>query len=416
MKKLLKVTAMTGSLTLLKMLIGFIIAKIVAIYTGPSGMALLGQIQSLVNAFNGVINAPVSNSVIRYTAEHHEDGYEACSPWWRAALFWMLALYIILLPIGLFLDHYLSQWLFGGAEYQWVIYLAVFVLPFTATGTLVNSVINGLQNYKLYVFFGIVSVSVSGAVMTALIIRWNIDGALIAAALQSALIGISLIVMSIKQPWFKFSLWFGNIDKKALADTWGYIVMAIITAIAMPVALMLIRNLLVANEGWAAAGMWQSVWKISEVYLGVCTMALSAYYLPRLSKISDYYSIKHEIWNTAKIIIPIVIIMAITIYLLRDVVITVLFTEQFRNARDLFGIQLMGDVVKIASWLYAFPMIARNATKWFVASEVFFSATLVVMSYYFILHFGIQGANIAYLLNYTLYFIFVVTNLKRISS
>ncbi|MBK4367023.1 O-antigen flippase, partial [Enterobacter hormaechei] len=175
----------------------------------------------------------------------------------------------------------LSQWLFGGAEYQWVIYLAVFVLPFTAIGTLVNSVINGLQNYKLYVFLGIVSVSVSGAVMTALIIRWNIDGALIAAALQSALIGISLIVMSIKQPWFRFSLWFGNIDKKALADTWGYIVMAIITAIAMPVALMLIRNLLVANEGWAAAGMWQSVWKISEVYLGVCTMALSAYYLPR---------------------------------------------------------------------------------------------------------------------------------------
>lgn len=407
---------MTGSLTLLKMLIGFIIAKIVAIYTGPSGMALLGQIQSLVNAFNGVINAPVSNSVIRYTAEHHEDGYEACSPWWRAALFWMLALYILLLPIGLFLNHYLSLWLFGGTEYQWVIYLAVFVLPFTAIGTLVNSVINGQQNYKLYVFLGIVSVSVSGAVMVVLIIRWDINGALIAAALQSALIGISLIVMSIKQPWCRFSLWFGNIDKKALADTWGYILMAIITAIAMPVALMLIRNLLVANEGWAAAGMWQSVWKISEVYLGVCTMALSAYYLPRLSQISDYYSIKNEIWNTAKIIIPIVIIMAIAIYFLRDVVITVLFTEQFRNARDLFGIQLMGDVVKIASWLYAFPMIARNATKWFVASELFFSATLVVLSYYFILHFGIQGANIAYLLNYTLYFIFVVTNLKRISS
>ena len=407
---------MTGSLTLLKMLIGFIVAKIVAIYAGPSGMALLGQIQSLVNAFNGVINAPVSNSVIRYTAEHHEDGYEACSPWWRAALFWMLVLYIILLPIGLFLNHYLSLWLFDGTEYQWVIYLAVFVLPFTAIGTLANSVINGLQNYKLYVFLGIVSVSVSGAVMIVLIIRWNIDGALIAAALQSALIGISLIAMSIKQPWCRLSLWFGDIDKKALADTWGYIVMAIITAIAMPVALMLIRKLLVANEGWAAAGTWQSVWKISEVYLGVCTIALSAYYLPRLSKINDYCSIKHEIWNTAKVIIPVVIIMAITIYLLRDVVITVLFTEQFRNARDLFGVQLIGDVVKIASWLYAFPMIARNATKWFVGSEVFFSATLVVLSYYFILHFGIQGANIAYLLNYTLYFIFVMTNLKRISS
>lgn len=407
---------MTGSLTLIKMLIGFVIAKVVAIYTGPSGMALLGQIQSLVNALNGVINAPVSNSVIRYTAEHHEDGYEACSPWWRAALLWMLILYIVLLPLGVILNHYFSVYLLGSNEYQWVIYLALFVLPFTAIGTLVNSVINGLQNYKLYVCLGIISVSLSGAIMIALIIRLNIKGALLAAALQSALIGTSLIIMSCKQPWFKLKLWFGDIDKKALADTWGYIVMAIITAISMPVALILIRNLLVSHVGWVAAGTWQSVWKISEVYLGVCTMALSAYYLPRLSKISDYSAIKQEIWNTAKIIIPIVVIMAVIIYFLRDIVITILFTEQFRSARELFAIQLLGDVVKITSWLYAFPMIARNSMKWFVASEVFFSATLVALSYYFIEHLGTQGANIAYLLNYTLYFIFVVTNLKRISS
>ena len=48
MKRLLKVTAMTGLLTLLRMAMGFVIAKVVAVYTGPAGMAMLGQVQSKI--------------------------------------------------------------------------------------------------------------------------------------------------------------------------------------------------------------------------------------------------------------------------------------------------------------------------------------------------------------------------------
>lgn len=69
MSKLLKVIASTGILTLAKMAMGFAIAKVVAIYTGPAGMALLGQIQGFITSLTGIINAPVSNGIIRYTSE-----------------------------------------------------------------------------------------------------------------------------------------------------------------------------------------------------------------------------------------------------------------------------------------------------------------------------------------------------------
>ena len=83
MKRLLKVTAMTGLLTLIKMAMGFVIAKVVAIYTGPTGMAMLGQVQSMVGSLNGIINAPAGSGVVRFTAEHKDNGFAACSPWWR---------------------------------------------------------------------------------------------------------------------------------------------------------------------------------------------------------------------------------------------------------------------------------------------------------------------------------------------
>ncbi|WP_317630243.1 hypothetical protein [Shewanella sp. SM101] len=59
MKRLLKVTAMTGLLTLLRMTMGFVITEVVAIYTGPTGLAIQGQVQSIVGSLNVIINMPV---------------------------------------------------------------------------------------------------------------------------------------------------------------------------------------------------------------------------------------------------------------------------------------------------------------------------------------------------------------------
>ena len=121
MKRLLSVTGFTALLTLLKMCTGFIIAKVVAIYTGPTGMVMLGQIQSVVSILNGVINAPAGSCVIRYTAENIDKGYEECSPWWKASLQWVILLLSIIIPIGFLLSEKLSYWLFDNEKYFWVI-------------------------------------------------------------------------------------------------------------------------------------------------------------------------------------------------------------------------------------------------------------------------------------------------------
>ncbi|HBD1630991.1 TPA: O-antigen flippase, partial [Escherichia coli] len=48
MKKILKITSMSAFLTLFKMLIGFVISKAAAVYAGPAGVVVLGQMQSLI--------------------------------------------------------------------------------------------------------------------------------------------------------------------------------------------------------------------------------------------------------------------------------------------------------------------------------------------------------------------------------
>ncbi|TVL33369.1 O-antigen translocase [Shewanella xiamenensis] len=413
MKRLLKVTAMTGLLTLIRMAMGFVIAKVVAIYTGPTGLAMLGQVQSLVGSLNGIINAPTGSGVVRFTAENKEQGFDACAPWWRAAMQWVLIISTITIPVGVLLAKSIASSLFKDAGLAWVVVATVCVLPFTAIGTLCNSVINGQQLYRRYVGLGMVSSLISGGLMLAMIALHNIEGALLAAAVQSALIGVVMLIANLREPWFKLSYWWGAVEPKARKQIGGYMLMAITSALTVPVSLILVRNILIDQVGWDATGQWQAVYKISEVYLGVITMAMGTYYLPRLASLTGIDAILSEIHKTARVIIPIVAAMALCVYLLRDVAISVLFTEEFRNARELFAIQLTGDVIKIASWLYAYPMLSRGATKWFMSTEILFSLSFVTLTYLFVANMGLKGATIAYLVNYSLCFLIIFLNVKR---
>ena len=110
---------------------------------------------------------------------------------------------------------------------------------------------------------------------------------------------------------------------------------------------------------------------------------------------------------------PMVVILALFIYLSKDLVVTILFTNEFQDSKRLFLFQLCGDVLKIGSWLYAYPMLSRGATKWFVCSEILFSFVFVGLSYLFVSWLGASGVPIAYLANYAIYFVFVVSNINR---
>ncbi|CAJ1908044.1 O-antigen translocase [Aeromonas veronii] len=416
MKRLLKVTAMTGLLTLLRMAMGFVIAKVVAIYTGPTGLAMLGQVQSMITSFSGIINAPVGSGIVRYTAENKDQGFEACVTWWRASVQWIMIISTIVIPPSLLLSGKISEWLFQDDKLSWVVITTASTLPLVAIGTLCNSVINGLQLYRRYVIFGLVSTLLSGAVMIVMICFYHIQGALLAAAIQSALIGIIMLIGNLREPWFRLSYWWGAIEPKARKQIGGYMLMAVTTAFTVPISIILVRSILVEQVGWEAAGHWQAVWKISEVYLGVITMALGTYFLPRLASLVGVDAISKEINSTAKVIVPIIITISFIVYLMRDVAIGLLFTEEFRPARELFSIQLSGDIFKVIAWLYAYPMLSRGATKWFVSSEVIFSVSFVALAYVFILKLGVEGACFAYMINYILYLSYILINYKKFSK
>jgi O-antigen/teichoic acid export membrane protein len=414
-RKLFAITIFGGLLILLRLASGLIIAKAVAIYTGPSGMAMLGQVQSLFSVMNGIAAAPAGSGVVRYTAEYQATGLDSCSPWWKATLKWIVCILAIVIPISCIFARPLAHWAFGDVNYFWLIASMALALPLSVANTLIASVINGQHQHGRFIGLGMASVVVATIAMALLIMVANLDGAMVAAALFTGVSGLVMLLGSMQQPWFRLKYWWGKTDQAQMKDIGGYVAMALTSALTTPLALMMVRNILIKQVGWEETGQWQAVWKISEVYLGVISITLSTYFLPKLSTLRCTNTILKEIKATRRIIMPVVLFLAIIVYFLRDFAISLAFSEAFRPARDLFALQLLGDFIKIASLLYAYPMLSCGATKWFIGSEAAFAALFVLLTQFFASKYGTHGANIAYVINYSLYFIFGYSNLKHYS-
>ena len=184
--------------------------------------------------------------------------------------------------------------------------------------------------------------------------------------------------------------------------------MAIVSALTVPVSQILLRNIIITKLGVDSAGYWQGMMRISDGYLMIITTSLGTYYLPKLSSLKKDSEIRNEVFKTAKIIMPLVIVGCILIYYLRVLIISVLYTKYFYVIESLFFWQLIGDVFKIASWLLGYMMVAKAMTKYFLITEITFSISYVLFGWLFVRWFNIQGITMAFALNYLLCFGFMI--------
>ncbi|BBI60617.1 hypothetical protein HSBAA_19230 [Vreelandella sulfidaeris] len=111
-----------------------------------------------------------------------------------------------------------------------------------------------------------------------------------------------------------------------------------------------------------------NMWRLSAAYLMLVTTTLSVYYLPKLSELQKPADIKKEIIQGYKVILP-AAALRLGYYLLRDFIISVLFTEDFIPMRELLPGKWW-DTLKIGSWLLAYLMLSKAMMKLFIITEI----------------------------------------------
>ncbi|MCT7557139.1 O-antigen translocase [Aliarcobacter butzleri] len=403
---LIKTSVLTAISTIIKVVSAFVINKVIAIYVGPSGLAIVGQLQNFMELIVTFSNGAISNGIVKYTAEYQtiEQKQKIFSSSIVISLVCSLIISIFLFGFS----DYLSKLILKDVQYSSVFIVFGLTIFLFALNTVLMSILNGQKEIKKYILVNIASSIFSLFFTSFLIMQLNLMGALYALVVNQSVIFFVTLVFVVKSNWFKLEYFKQGLDKESLSKLSRYSLMAITSALTVPVSHLIIRNNIGENLGWDSAGYWQGIWYISTMYLMIITTSLGVYYLPRLSEIQDNNELKKEIFNGYRIIMPIVIIMSILIFLLKEYIILVAFSDKFMPMMELFKWQLIGDVIKIASWLLAYLMLAKAMTKIFVYTEIGFSILFVLLSIWFLNVFGLVGITYAFSLNYLFYLITMI--------
>ncbi len=400
---LIKTSILTGISTVIKVGVAFVINKIIALYVGPAGLAIIGQLQNFMSTVTTFSNGAITNGVVKYTAEYQtiEEKQKIFS---TSVIISLICSSIISIGLFVFSD-YLSVTILKDDQYSSVFVIFALTIFLFALNTVLMAILNGQKEIKKYILVNIASSLFSLVFTSFLIMQLNLLGALYALVVNQSVIFFVTLSFVLKSSWFKFEYFKQGVDKDSLIKLSKYSLMAITSALLVPATQLIIRNHIGEELGWDEAGYWQGVWYISSMYLMVVTTSLSVYYLPRLSEITDSKELKKEIFNGYKIILPVVTGIALVIFLLKEYVILIAFSDKFMPMLELFKWQLIGDVLKIASWLLAYLMLAKAMTKIFIYTEIVFAILNVVLSIVFVNQFGLVGITYAYALLYLIYLI-----------
>lgn len=365
-----KLFAGSGAVTLFNALRAFAINKLLAIFLPPAAFACVGQFLNFMSIGSATSSLALQNGWTALTAQNKENRDKLLGIWrggLRLTTFASLLTFVFAL---LFCFMAPLEILLPGVPTRLAQAAILFALPgvfATNIITISAAVMNGLGENRKWALINMVT-SMWQVLWVAFFLYTGRLSVLSIIATQSIVAAIfaSQIAgragFSIKQIW------------KTALDTRGpwlsYALMGLVPMVLSPVVLTVMRMTVASSFGNDAAGIWQSVWKVSDFLFMAMSAILTVIILPRVSaKMSrgDFFRMFHPLLLR---IMGISLVMVAALYFGRSILVQVLFSQAYMGAVDYLPLQLVGDFFRAGGFALALVLIARAETKSFLAVEI----------------------------------------------
>lgn len=405
---LVKVASLNSVSVVIKIIAGFLTSKFIAIFIGAEGLALVGNLRDFTNAARTFSILGMYNGVVKYIAEF-KDNENELSKLLSTSFYLGFFATALISVFSYYFAQEINVYLFKDqSDYAFVIRIFAIALPFYTLNMFAFSIMNGFSKFKFLIIFNIIG-QILGATITVVLIWQNqLEGALVAVVIAESLLFLITLVGILNRrdlsPLVKASNFnFGFVKKLS-----SYSIMALFSAILLPIVAFSIRSYITKEQGLESAGMWEAMNRISKYYLMFVSSLMALYILPKLSESTTIQGFRREVFTFYKTIIPIFGLGLIIIYFLRHLIVRILFTTDFQPVEDLFLWQLLGDFVKVLSIVITYQFLAKKMFWHYIILEAFSVTVLYLTSIYFIDAFGVKGATIAHFVTFALHYLIVL--------
>lgn len=401
---LVKIMSLKTAAVLTRLIAGLLTSKAMAVFIGPNGLALIGNLRNFVTSAQTFATLGFYKGIVKQVSTYKNDLLQLSKSLSTIYYFGFITT-ILVAFFCYFQADYINDIIFPTYnDYVYAIKVFAIALPFYALNMFSFAIMNGFSKYKILIIINIIG-QILGLSITLLLIYQNkLDGALISVAISESLIFLITLVGIINRKSFIPLISVEHISFKLLKELSSYTGMALFSAIILPLVILAIRSHIIDHIGYKEAGFWEAMLRISKYYLMMVSSLLGLYIIPRFSEINDLKEFKREVFGLYKTILPIFATGLLIIYALKTVIVSFVFTEEFAPVENLFFWQLLGDFIKVLSMIISYQFLARKMFWHYAITEAFLVVILYTTSIYFIKIYGVEGAVIGHFVSYLMYY------------
>lgn len=409
-----KLFAGSGAVTLFNALRAFAINKLLAIFLPPAAFACVGQFLNFMSIGSATSSLALQNGWTALTAQNKNNQDKLLGIWrggLRLTTFASLFTFVIAL---LFCFMAPLEMLLPGVPTRLAQAAILFALPgILATNiiTITAAVMNGLGENHKWALINIVT-SVWQVLWVAFFLYTGRLSVLSIIATQSIVAAIFAGRISSRAGFSVNRIW------KTALDTRGpwlsYALMGLVPMVLSPLVLTVMRTMVAFHFGNDAAGIWQSVWKISDFLFMAMSAILTVIILPRVSASMNRGEF-FKMFNPLLLrIMGISLAMIAVLYFGRSILVQVLFSQAYMGAVDYLPLQLVGDFFRAGGFALALVLIARRETVAFLSVEVGSEFLLAAGTFVGIKFLEFNGPMAAYAFENFVYFVVLYILVRRL--
>ncbi len=395
--QILKSSTIIGGSSLVNVCMGIIRVKVNALLIGPGGFGLFGLYNSIVEIATSLSDMGIRSSGVRQIAAATATGNQLQIARTIKTLRRVVLILGCMGAASLFLLHKpVCRMTFGSLEHA----AEVGVLP-------------------LGVLFGAVSAGqaalVQGMRRIGDLARMSIIGAVLGTTLSATIIfffrerGIVGSLIAVGGMTILTSWWYARKIKvrhvvvgwvESKAETRRLLSLGLIFAangLMTAGVTYAIRLLIIRRFGLSAVGLYQSAYALSIMYAGFILEAMGTDFYPRLTAAAkDNETCNRLVNEQAEIGLLLAVPGILATLTFAPLIIHVFYSARFEPAAEILRWQILGILLRVATWPMAFILPAKELKPAYFWSEVAFSVANLGLVWICLPIWGLKGVGIAF--------------------
>ena len=367
---------LTSLNTVVKVLSGIVLNKIIAVYLGPAGLAMLGQFQNFAGILTGIGNASIQTGVVKKIAENSEKKYRNKILVNASILVLVLSAVSSIIVFGF--SDYFAQVILFDVGFSTTIKIFSLSILFYAANVYFLSVLNGLREIRQLTFISILLSLIPILTIPLIITYFQISGVIYALILTQFLVFLlSYGVILKKHSYNFFKVKFSKFDMGVIKILLKFGLVSFLSGLFLSLSLLVIRSYIIESNSLESAGIWEAAYKISIYFNLLFLMPISIHYLPKFSAMDNFKKIDKEIKSIIKtLIIPLLFIVFFT-YLIADSIVIFLFSADFLLVNEILVVVMIAEVFRIFGGIYVTSLLANQLFKQSIFPEFGFAVIFI---------------------------------------